>query len=569
MLKKALIVCFLLQSIIAAKSRAPQKWLHNVQRPQRTITKTAPNVLNATPSLIDAGEEVTVSWNGIKYKKNDIVAIYCPFDRTNSISDFIDALDVGQNNQTTGSGSLVFSPLINMRCVYGFRYLQQDSTGNWISVAESNPVKQRRPNVPQYGHIALGSNIHEMRVMWTSPSKYVPMVKYGPHPTRLTSISTGRSTTYTADMMCGAPANITSQQQFIDPGFQNDVLLRNLKPGTTYYYIYGSDNETFSDISHFTTPQGVGPNFPVKFVAYGDLGIDQPPAALSTVAKIAENLDEYNFIIHYGDISYAMGQGSVWEVFFWLIEPIARRVPYMISIGNHEYDHTTGADKDPSGAGLGFHPSWGNYHDDSAGECSVPMYYRFHMPDNGKAIYWYSFDYGNVHMLVMSTEHDYTPSSEQYKWMEKDLQSVDRTRTPWLIVAGHRPLYTSENCSDDPSASDFYVSLEMQKAFEDLLYQYKVDIGLWGHQHSFEMTCPVYRQQCVDDGIVHLVAGNAGASLEPGQFDMGNARTWSKFHWVNWGFLTLETDTSGHLTVKLLSNEDNSIVTELHLKSRF
>src|SRR5687768_9136088 len=100
---------------------------------------------------------------------------------------------------------------------------------------------------------------------------------------------------------------------------------------------------------------------------------------MTTVAKISENLDDYNFILHYGDISYALGAGYVWEAFFGLVEPIARRLPYMISIGkvrcdyvsyvtgNHEYDHTSGGDKDPSGAsGIGFHPSWGNYGDDSS-----------------------------------------------------------------------------------------------------------------------------------------------------------------------------------------------------------
>ncbi len=31
------------------------------------------------------------------------------------------------------------------------------------------------------------------------------------------------------------------------------------------------------------------------------------------------------------------------------IQPIASRVPYMVGIGNHDYDHITGGDKDPSG----------------------------------------------------------------------------------------------------------------------------------------------------------------------------------------------------------------------------
>lgn len=61
----------------------------------------------------------------------------------------------------------------------------------------------------------------------------------------------------------------------------------------------------------------------------------------------------------------------------------------MVGVGNHEQDHERGGKKDPSGApGEGFHPWWGGFGHDSNGECGVPMYYRFHMPDNGNAVFW-------------------------------------------------------------------------------------------------------------------------------------------------------------------------------------
>ena len=48
-----------------------------------------------------------------------------------------------------------------------------------------------------------------------------------------------------------------------------------------------------------------------------------------------------------------------------------------------------------------------------------------------------------VHFVMMSTEHDFRPGSRQYQWLEKDLKSVDRSKTPWVIVGGHRAMYTS------------------------------------------------------------------------------------------------------------------------------
>ena len=75
--------------------------------------------------------------------------------------------------------------------------------------------------------------------------------------------------------------------------------------------------------------------------------------------------------------------------YFALVQSLATQLPYMVSVGNHEYDHTTGGAHDPSHApGSGFHPAWGNMGDDSGGECSVPTYYRFTMPASGLAVYW-------------------------------------------------------------------------------------------------------------------------------------------------------------------------------------
>ena len=45
---------------------------------------------------------------------------------------------------------------------------------------------------------------------------------------------------------------------------------------------------------------------------------------------------------------------------------------------------------------------------------------------------------------MMSTENNFTAGSPQYKWMENDLKSVNRTLTPWVVIAGHRPMYSSQ-----------------------------------------------------------------------------------------------------------------------------
>lgn len=54
----------------------------------------------------------------------------------------------------------------------------------------------------------------------------------------------------------------------------------------------------------------------------------------------------------------------------------------------------------------------------------------------------YGFDFGCIHFVMMSGEHNFTIDSEQYKFLVSHLASVNRSVTPWLIFTGHRFVYT-------------------------------------------------------------------------------------------------------------------------------
>jgi hypothetical protein len=154
-----------------------------------------------------------------------------------------------------------------------------------------------------------------------------------------------------------------------------------------------------------------------------------------------------------GDVAYARGYASEWPNFFDQIEPLASAVPWMTTDGNHERDFP---DSGSLFAGT-----------DSGGECGVPYAHRFAMPtpsaqlkkqskkqvgrrgkkSNARALLqrmkqarhpasastagfpsavggvvhdtpWYSQNFGSVHFVLMSTEHDFSPASEQYAFLE-------------------------------------------------------------------------------------------------------------------------------------------------------
>ena len=92
---------------------------------------------------------------------------------------------------------------------------------------------------------------------------------------------------------------------------------------------------------------------------------------------------------------------------------------------------------------------------------------RFAMPTLAMDAPWYSFDFGVVHFVMISTEHAFAPvcarngwtridarqSSDQYNFVVADLAAIDRSATPWVVFAGHRP-YVIDSTNWAPDSGD-------------------------------------------------------------------------------------------------------------------
>ena len=186
------------------------------------------------------------------------------------------------------------------------------------------------------------------------------------------------------------------------------------------------------------------------------------------------------------------------------------------------------------------------------------MVHRFHSPSNGNSLFWYSFDVGPAHVLLYSVEHDFRPNSPQYNWIEKDLRSVNRSQTPWLITGSHREMYTSEELS----SGEVEITTNLQLHIEPLFYQYHVDLNLFGHLHSYERTCPVYKNKCVANGVTHVLIGMAGQNIDTGKY---NHVEWSKYHDQQYGYSTLYINqTYLHFTYYHSSDDKIADQFELH-----
>merc|ERR1712176_1597911 len=94
---------------------------------------------------------------------------------------------------------------------------------------------------------------------------------------------------------------------------------------------------------------------------------------------------------------------------------------------------------------------------------------------------WFSWEAGLAHITMLCSFCDFKVGSLQHDWLLEDLKTVDRSRTPWLIVAFHVPFYKN-----------------------------KVDIILDGHIHMYERTLPMFNltEDCA--GPVHFMVGDGG-----------------------------------------------------------
>jgi len=474
----------------------------------------------ASPNALKkSGEWVTVQFSGVKSPSHgDWIGVYSPADadvhHTAPIKYKFAWESAGFLH--TGKGALKFR-LLNMRHDYSFA-LFRNGTYYPVMVAQSQAVHFKNYNEPLQGHLSLTGKATEMRVVWVTRDAHKPKVLYGTRPNQCTASVHAKSTTYKRDQLCGAPATTSGWR---DPGLIHSAVMTDLIPGVRYFYTYG-DVYGMSEEKSFVAPLPAGARDGFSFFAFGDMGTAEEDGSLgkqldvsslnSSRAMELDLADHTKMILHIGDISYAKGFGAQWDSFYHQIESIASSVPWMTCPGNHESDF-------PHLAGV-----WMSGRD-SGGECGVPYAARNHMPTTHSGLAWYSYDYGLVHVVMMSTEHNFEAGSAQYEFLLKDLAAVNRSLTPWIVFNGHRPMYI-DSTFDGSFNSDQVVARHMRKHIEPLLVKYEVDVCFWGHHHSYQRTCQVANEQCQDPdpdqdqdqeakhryhGPVHIVTGASGA----------------------------------------------------------
>jgi hypothetical protein len=253
----------------------------------------------------------------------------------------------------------------------------------------------------------------------------------------------------------------------------HQVTIGGLAAGTAYQYRVGNGAALASATATFNTPAFAGGTY--SFAAIGDFG-GASPGLTQNATNIAGAGTK--FIQTLGDNIYP-------------------------SSGNPDPNYTTTySDFDarfykPFAAALpkqAFFPANGNqdYFGDGV------FWQNFPMPGSNHS--WYSYTWGDAHILVLDTELPFTVGSPQYAFAQADLARHQRDK--WRIVAMQTPPYSSSSAVSSSKAgrSDLVPLFQAQH----------VNLVLSGNSHNYERTVPMTNGVATAGGITYLVSGAGG-----------------------------------------------------------
>jgi predicted phosphodiesterase len=170
----------------------------------------------------------------------------------------------------------------------------------------------------------------------------------------------------------------------------------------------------------------------------------------SIVFRVGDNVDDGN-------------DPGQWNLFNDINGPLLKTAEYFLSLGNHE-----------RGSQLYFD--------------NFPFL-------NQKR--WYSLDREGIHFVVLDSNSDLSPDSEQYKWLESDLIGAEG-RFKFKVVLFHHPIF-------GVGERHFKDEKELNSILLPVFQEYGVSIVFSGHEHSYQRF--KYR------GMYFIVTGGGGSYL--------------------------------------------------------
>ena len=227
---------------------------------------------------------------------------------------------------------------------------------------------------------------------------------------------------------------------------------------------------------------------------------DSQSSDYSDWKAVAQNAAERNpqaaFFINMGDIVDNGEDHTQWQAWFHGVNGIIDRIPFVPMMGNHEtYDQ-----------------KW---------KVRLPEAYLhyFVVPENNSqdfSRYYYSFDYGDVHFMVLNSQWDETEDfkpglmAEQLNWLRED---ASRSRKKWKIVLVHKDVL-QYRIHKRPERQEGIS--EVGREFMPLFDELGIDIVFSAHLHTYRNRGHIKNFKRDSQGPLYILTGVAGNVRYPG-----------------------------------------------------
>lgn len=268
------------------------------------------------------------------------------------------------------------------------------------------------------------------------------------------------------------------------------AALTGLEPGSAYEYRAGYEG---SRTGWHKLPAAQPNSFKALIFP------DSQSSDYSGWRKLAQTAYSKNedaaFFINMGDLVDNGYDFSQWRAWFAAVEPMIENIPFAPVMGNHE-----------------------TYNMDWQIAPPTPYLTLFNLPENGTDAnknQYYSFDYGDVHFVVLNTQTDemadFNPDlmQQQLNWLRSDLAG---TQSKWKIVLMHKDIlryaFTDRPNNFDPASIQFTPwAQQLMPVFEE----YNVDAVLTAHLHTYRRRVPLKAFKPDNTGITYILTGVAGS----------------------------------------------------------
>lgn len=286
-----------------------------------------------------------------------------------------------------------------------------------------------------------------------------------------------------------------SSDAFSDDGvttYIHTAAVTDLKPGTAYEYRVGAGDKR-SSWQSFHTAQG----HDFKALIFPDSQSSDYSVWAATAQPAWQRNQDAQFFINMGDLVDNGQDHYQWNAWFDVVGDMIARIPVVPLLGNHET-----YDKD-----------W---------KVRMPEAYLhlFALPRIDREKYqnqFYSFDYGDVHFVVLNTQSqelaDFEPSldEDEVAWFKEDMT---KTTKKWKIVLMHKdPLQYGFANRPQPREEGFSPE---GRLWMPLFDQYGVDAVLSAHLHTYRDRGHIRNFQRDESGPLYLITGVAGNVQYPG-----------------------------------------------------